>query len=119
MDLEISEIKQHIFSIRGQRVMLDNNLAELYQVGTKGLKQAVRRSKKKFPDDFVFELSEIELKSLGFAFPTTSSSIKKNHGGTRYSPFAFSEHGIAMLSSVLNTDRAIEVNIAIMRAFVE
>ena len=92
--------------------MLDFDLALLYNVETKSLKQSVRRNISRFPEDFMFELTEIEFNSL------RSQIVTSNRGGLRYMPFAFTEQGIAMLSSVLNSEKAIEVNISIIRAFV-
>ena len=108
-------VEQRIFIIRGQKVMLDVHLAQLYRIPTKRLKEQVRRNKRRFPSDFMFQLSREELKILRSHFATS----KDARGGTRYRPFAFTEQGVAMLSSVLNSDRAIEVNIGIMRAFVK
>ena len=110
--MEIEVIKNKIFEIRGQKVMLDFDLALLYDVETKRLKEAVRRNINRFPEDFMFELTEIELNSL------RSQIASSNRGGTRYMPFAFTEQGIAMLSSVLNSEKAIAINISIIRAFV-
>jgi phage regulator Rha-like protein len=110
MTLEIIENK--IYEVRGQKVMLDFDLAELYQTETKYLKRAVKQNIKKFPADFMFELTKIEFESLRCNFSTSK------RGGTRYMPFAFTEHGVTMLASVLNSDRAIEVNIEIVRAFI-
>ncbi len=107
-------IERRILLIRGQKVMLDQDLATLYGVPTKRLKEQVRRNLKRFPPDFMFELSDEEFAALRSHFATS----KIRRGGTRYRPYAFTEQGVAMLSSVLNSDRAIEVNIAIMRAFV-
>jgi ORF6N domain len=100
-----------IVVIRGQKVMLDYDLAELYGVKTKVLKQAVRRNLKRFPVDFMFELSQKEFEVL------RSQIVTSNSGGMRYMPMAFTEHGVLMLSSVLRSDRAIEMNIQIMRIF--
>ena len=97
-----------IFPIRSRKVILDKDLAELYNVETKQLKRAVRRHSNRFPEDFMFELSVKEFKSLRSQFGTS------NWGGTRYTPMAFTEQGVAMLSSVLNSDRAIKVNIQII-----
>ncbi|MBP6074525.1 MAG: ORF6N domain-containing protein [Flavobacterium sp.] len=108
--LEIINNKIHV--IRNQKVMLDFDLAFLYQIETKVLKQAIRRNIDRFPDDFMFELTKEEFDNLRSQFVTSS------YGGTRYMPFAFTEQGVAMLSSVLNSKKAIEVNIAIMRTFV-
>jgi hypothetical protein len=108
-------IESRIFLIRGQKVLLDSDLAALYQVETRALNQAVRRNAERFPQDFMFQLSLEEARAL------TSQSVISNQGrrgGRRYRPYAFTEQGIAMLSSVLQSKRAIEVNIAIMRTFV-
>lgn len=110
--MEIEVLQNKIFEIRGHKVMLDFDLAALYNVETKRLKEAVRRKIIRFPEDFMFELTEIELNSL------RTQIASSNRGGVRYMPFAFTEQGIAMLSSVLNSEKAIEVNISIIRAFV-
>ncbi|MCF8256060.1 MAG: ORF6N domain-containing protein [Flavobacteriales bacterium] len=111
--MEIQRIEEKIFEVRGHKVMLDFDLAELYGTETKRLKEAVRRNISRFPRDFMFELTNEEAENLRTQFATSSQ-----WGGRRYSPFAFTEQGVAMLSSVLKSDKAIEVNIAIMRAFV-
>jgi len=100
-----------IFLVRGQKVMLDNDLAELYQLETKQLKRQVRRNPERFPEDFMFELTKNEYNSLRSQFGTSS------WGGTRYLPMVFTEQGVAMLSSVLNSKTAIQVNINIIRVF--
>ncbi|WP_306540960.1 ORF6N domain-containing protein [Dysgonomonas sp.] len=110
--MELQIIQNKIFEIRGMRIMLDFDLAELYQVETKNLKRAVKRNIERFPDDFMFELTANEWEILRCNFGTSS------WGGTRYMPFAFTEQGIAQLSSVLNSPLAIQVNISIIRAFV-
>jgi hypothetical protein len=102
--------------LRGQRVMLDADLAALYRVPTKARVQAVRRNLPRFPPDFMFRLTLAEAANLRSQFVTSSSA--QAWGGRRYVPYAFTEHGVAMLSSVLRSRRAIDVNIAIMRAFV-
>ena len=107
----IDNIATLIYHIRGQRVMLDRDLAELYAVETKALKQAVRRNIERFPEDFMFELTRQEFNNL------RSQIVTSSWGGSRYLPMAFTEQGIAMLSSVLRSDRAIQVNIQIMRTF--
>ena len=107
-------IEQKILLIKGQKVMLDSDLAALYGVTTKRLNEQVRRNVKRFPADFMYQLSREELESLKSHFATSSS-----WGGRRTLPLVFTEQGIAMLSSVLNSDRAIEVNIQIMRTFVK
>jgi hypothetical protein len=104
-----------IYLIRGEKVMLDVDLAELYGVETKILKQAVRRNLNRFPPDFLFELTKEEDAHLREQFG--ASNIGR--GGARYLPFAFTEQGVAMLSGILNSERAISVNIAIMRTFVQ
>ena len=111
--MQIEKIQTKIYEIRGQKVMLDFDLAELYEVETKNLNLAVKRNLKRFPLDFMFQLSVSEWKSLRLQIETS-----KGRGGTRYLPYAFSEQGVAMLSGILNSEKAIEVNIAIMRAFV-
>ena len=110
---QLEQIQSKIYEIRGQRVMLDFDLAEMYGMETKVLKQSVRRNRKRFPIDFMFELSKDEFEHLRSQFVTSNK-----RGGTRYMPFAFTEQGVAMLSSVLNSDAAISINIGIMRAFV-
>ena len=105
-------IERRIFVIRGQKVMLDRDLALLYGILTKNLNKAVSRNIGRFPADFMFRLTNAELQNLKFHFGTSS------WGGSRKMPRAFTEYGILMLSSVLKSERAIQVNIAIMRAFV-
>jgi hypothetical protein len=107
-------IERAILLIRGHKVMLDSDLAQLYGVTTKRLNEQVRRNLKRFPDDFMIQLTADEAESLRSQFATS----KPGRGGRRYRPLAFTEQGVAMLSTVLNSERAIEVNIAIMRAFV-
>lgn len=107
-------IEHAIFSIRGEKVMLDRDLAALYGASTKVLKQAVKRNLTRFPDDFMFVLSPSEFKIWRSQFVTSNADRK----GLRYAPMAFTEHGILMLSTVLNSERAVRVNIEIMRAFV-
>ena len=115
--MELQTIQSKIYEIRGQRVMLDFDLAELYQVETRTLKQAVRRNIERFPEDIMFEITETEYNSLKNSL-TSQIVISNERGGRRYMPFAFTEQGVAMLSSVLRSGTAIQVNIAIMRAFV-
>jgi hypothetical protein len=111
--ISIDKLEKMIYSIRGDKVMLDRDLAELYGVSTKALKQAVRRNIKRFPADFMFVLSSDELNNWRSQFVTSSGDRK----GLRYAPMAFTEHGVLMLSSVLKSDRAVQVNIEIMRTF--
>ena len=113
-----------IYYIRGKKVMFDKDLAELYEVKTMVLNQAVKRNKERFPDDFMFQFTEEEFKLLMFHFGTSkkgsnlkSQSVISSWGGTRRLPYAFTEQGVAMLSSVLNSKRAIQVNIQIVRTF--
>lgn len=106
------QIENCIYLLRGQRVMLDIDLAMLYGVETKTLNRAVKRNLPRFPEDFMFQLSIKEFESLRYQFGTSK------RGGRRYPPYVFTEQGIAMLSSVLHSRRAIQVNIEIMRAFV-
>jgi hypothetical protein len=113
MPAELVERKIHL--IRGQKVMLDSDLADLYQVPTKALNQAVRRDGDRFPEDFMFRLTEAEANTLRSQFVTSNPG----RGGRRYLPHAFTEHGVAMLSSVLSSKRAVQMNIVIIRAFVK
>ncbi len=114
---ETKEIKSLIYVVRGQQVMLDSDLAMLYQVETGAINRAVKRNKKRFPEDFCFQLTEEE-------FLRCQNGISKDEstdgrGGRRYMPYAFTEQGISMLSAILRSDVAINVSIGIMRAFVE
>jgi hypothetical protein len=111
--MELEQIKSSIIEIRGKKVLLDTDLAKIYEVETRVLKQAVRRNIDRFPEDFMFELTEFEMQNLVSqnVIPTLNY-----FGGAK--PFAFTEQGIAMLSSVLKSKKAIQMNIAIMRAFV-
>ena len=108
-----SEIISKIYEVRGEKVMLDRDLAELYGVETKYLKRQVRRNIDRFPEDFMFDLTKEEYEILRSQIGTSS------WGGTRYMPMAFTEQGVAQLSSVLNSDRAIKVNIQIIRLFTQ
>lgn len=110
--MESDLIRSKIYEVRGQKVMLDTDLAELYQVETKSLNLAVKRNAKRFPPDFMFQLTDDEWTNLRFQIETSS------WGGRRYLPHVFTEQGVAMLSGVLHSDHAIEVNIAIMKTFV-
>lgn len=116
----IEEIEDKIYVVRGQRVMLDSDLAEVYQVETRILKQAVRRNRHRFPDDFLFELSLDEtrhIESLRSQFVTLDESKRGKY--SKYGAFAFTEHGAVMLASVLNSETAIQASIAVVRAFVK
>ena len=113
--IPVERIEQSIYMIRGLKVMLDRDLAALYGVETRVLKQAVRRHANRFPDDFMFVLTGKEFINWRSQFVTSNSDKM----GLRYAPMAFTEQGVAMLSTVLNSERAIDVNIAIMRTFVK
>lgn len=110
----VESIERKIYLIRGRKVMLDLDLAVLYEVSTKRLNEAVRRSLVRFPPDFMFRLNKKELGNLR----SQSATSNPGHGGSRYLPYAFTEHGVAMISSVLTSDRAVALNILIVRTFV-
>lgn len=138
--MELKVIQKKIYEIRGQKVMLDFDLAELYEVEARVLNQAVKRNLKRFPDDFMFQITAKEWETNWSQIVTSSKKDKtmrsqtvtaskqnnssqivmssRKHRGTKYLPFAFTEQGVAMLSGILNSDKAIDVNISIMRAFV-
>jgi hypothetical protein len=113
MDIQLNQIQNMIYVIRGQSVMLDSDLAKLYGVETKVLNQAMKRNLRRFPKDFMFQISAEEYESLRSQIVTS----KDGRGGRRYQPLVFTENGVAMLSSVLKSDIAIDINIAIMRVF--
>lgn len=112
--IPVERIQQSIYYLRGEKVMLDEDLAGLYGVDTKVLNQAVKRNIERFPSDFMFQLTAKETERLRSQIVTS----KEGRGGRRYNPYAFTEQGVAMLSSVLRSKQAVEVNIAIMRTFV-
>ena len=112
INMELQAIQRKIYTIRGEKVMLDRDLAEMYGVETKNLNLSVKRNLKRFPSDFMFPLTIDEWQSLRLQNETSK------RGGRRYLPYAFTEQGVAMLSGLLNSDVAIELNIAVMRAFV-
>jgi phage regulator Rha-like protein len=119
----IELIEKKICFIRGEKVMLDMSLAHLYDVETKALNRAVKRNIDRFPEDFMFQLTQQEFEFLRCHIGTSSlnkngSPLQKEHGGRRYLPYAFTEHGVAMLSSVLRSKRAVQVNIEIVRTFI-
>ena len=116
MTIPVETVKGKIYLIRGQKVLLDSDLAELYGVETSNLNKAVKRNIDRFPEDFMFQLRAEEAEALRFQIGMSKAA---GRGGRRYLPYVFNEQGIAMLSSVLNSERAIQVNIAIMRAFVQ
>jgi hypothetical protein len=119
--IPLERIEQSIFIIRGQKVMLDSDLAELYGVSVSRLNQSVKRNTARFPMDFMFRLTEREVENLRSQFATSSSLsqfvIAKGRGGRQTPPYVFTEYGVAMLSSVLKSERALAVNIEIMRTF--
>jgi len=110
--IETNTIQSLIYIIRGKRVMLDSDLASLYGVQTKRLNQSVKRNIKRFPNDFMFQLTKEEWQNLRSQFATFKSDSRK------YLPYVFTEHGVTMLASVLNSDKAIEINIQVVRAFI-
>ncbi len=110
--MELQVIQNKIYEIRGQRVMFDFDLAELYDVETRVLNQAVKRNSRRFPADFMFQLSKSEFDNL------MSQNVISSWGGTRKLPYAFTEHGVTMLASVLRSEIAIDINIQIVRAFI-
>lgn len=114
LPVPVEVIGSRIFLIRGEKVMFDSHLAELYGVPTKALNLAVHRNIDRFPKDFMFQLTQQEMQRLRFQFETSNG-----RGGRRYCPYVFTEQGVAMLSSVLRSKRAIQINVAIMRAFVK
>jgi len=115
MEKKIKSIQNLIYEIRGQKVMIDRDIAGLYGVELRMLNQAVKRNIERFPEDFMFQLTQDEWDILRSHFVIS----RYNHGGRRYAPYVFTEHGVAMLSSVINSKHAIEVNINIIRAFVK
>jgi hypothetical protein len=115
LPVAVQLIERRIYLVRGQKVMLDFDLADLYEVSTKALNQAVSRNRDRFPSDFMFRLTATESQ----AFPMRSQIVTASKRNVRFQPYAFTEHGIAMLSSVLRSKRAVEVNIAIMRTFIK
>jgi len=117
---EMEKIENVIFQIRGKKVILDADLAKLYGVSTKRLNEQIKRNIKRFPEDFMFQLTKFEFLRCRFGTSNLrSQNATSKKGGRRYLPYAFIEQGVAMLSSVLNSEKAIQVNIAIMRAFVK
>lgn len=114
--MQLLPIHQKIIEVRGKKVMLDFDLAEMYEMETKRLKEAVKRNNERFPEDFMFQLSKKEWNTI---LRSQFASLKTGSGRQpKYLPFAFTEHGVAMLASVLNSSKAIQVNISIIRAFI-
>jgi len=121
---ELKKIKAMIYEIRGCQVMLDEDLAEIYRVETKRLNEAVKRNTDRFPPEFMFQLTQTEYDNLKSQFVTSSlrsqfATSKDGRGGRRYLPFAFTEHGVIMPSSVLNSKIATQINIAVVKAFID
>lgn len=124
LPVPIGVVNRRILLIRGQKVILDADLAELYGVQTKMLNRAIKRNPKRFPSDFMFQLATSEVNNLRFHFGTSNlrsqiATSKKGHGGRRYQPYAFTEHGALMAANVLKSSAAIQVSIEIVRAFVK
>jgi hypothetical protein len=124
--MELQIIQNKIFELRGQKIMLDYDIAEMYEIQTKNLNLAVKRNIERFPLDFMFQLTKDEWNSLRLQIETSnnplrlqSETLKSKRGGTRYMPYAFTENGVAMLSGVLHSSKAIEVNLSIIRAFIQ
>jgi len=115
MKNDLTKIQKIIYEIRGHKVMLDKDLAALYEVETFNLNKAVKRNIKRFPSDFMFQLTKEEFENLIFQNGISS----KKHGGRRFLPYVFTEQGVAMLAAVLNSHKAIDVNVSIMRTFVK
>ena len=115
ISLDADDIKRRIFTIRGRQVMLDSDLAELYQVETKSLNKATNRNAERFPEDFRFKLTKEEYGNLRFQNGTS----REEHGGRRYTPYVYTEQGVSMLSGVLKSKIAVQISINIMRTFVE
>ena len=115
---QVENIKNLIYMIRGKQVMLDSDVAMLYQYTTKNINKAMKRNINRFPEDFCFQLTEKEVENLRFQFGTSSLN-KENYGGRRYLPYVYTEQGISMLAGVLKNDIAIQVSINIIRAFIE
>jgi hypothetical protein len=113
--IPVERIERRIYLIRGYKIMLDSDLAELYRVSTKRLNEAVRRNRDRFPGDFMFQLTTGEAQALRSQIATSN----EGRGGRRYLPYAFTEHGVAMLSSVLKSQRAVQMNIFIIRVFMK
>ena len=118
VEYQAENIKNLIYTIRGKQVMLDSDVARLYQYETKNINKAMKRNIERFPEDFCFQLTKKEIENLRFQFGT-SSLEKENYGGRRYLPYAYTEQGISMLAGVLKNDIAIQVSISIIRAFIE
>jgi hypothetical protein len=116
LPIPLELIERRIYLVRGQKVMFDFDLAELYQVATKRLNEAVKRNLTRFPEDFMFQLTSDELENWRSQFATSNPALKM---GLRRPPYVFTEHGVAMLSSVLNSDHAVQMNILIIRAFIQ
>lgn len=115
LPVPVEVVESKIYFLRNQKVMSDSDLASLYQVPTKALNLAVKRNLNRFPADFMFRLTKREADSLRFQ----SETSKPGRGGRRYLPYVFTEHGVAMLSSILGSERAVQMNIAIIRAFIK
>ena len=121
-ELSNKDIKKLIYTIRGKQVMLDSDVAMLYHYETKNINKAVKRNLDRFPEDFCFQLTEIEFQNLRFQFGTSKQNLEikdELRGGRRYLPYVFTEQGIAMLSGILKSDIAVKVSINIIKTFIE
>ncbi|CAN5489525.1 ORF6N domain-containing protein [soil metagenome] len=120
--IPVERVEQAILLIRGEKVILDTDLAALYGVETKALNRAVKRNMKRFPSDFVFQLTEKEAAALRYQSGTSNlksqTATARSRGGRRYRPYAFTEHGAIMAANILNSDRAVQASVAVVRAFV-
>jgi phage regulator Rha-like protein len=115
----LARVASRIFELRGRRVILDADLAEIYGVTTKRLNEAVKRNQERFPDDFVFQIDLQEAAALRSQFATSNDAAKQGRGGTRYCPFAFTEHGAIMAAAMLNSPQAVQMSLFVVRAFVQ
>lgn len=115
----LARVASRIFELRGRRVILDADLAEIYGVTTKRLNEAVKRNQERFPEDFVFQIDLQEVAILRSQFATSRSDGKPSHGGARYQPSAFTEHGAIMAAAMLNSPQAVQMSLFVVRAFVQ
>ena len=119
VEYQTEDIKNLIYTIRGKQVMLDSDVARLYQYETKNINKAMKRNIERFPEDFCFQLTKKEIDEMWFQFGTTSKNDNLKYRSEKYLPYAYTEQGISMLAGVLKSDIAIQVSISIIRAFIE
>jgi len=117
--IPLVRVASRIFELRGRRVILDADLAEIYGVTTKRLNEAIKRNQERFPEDFVFQIDLQEVTALRSQFATSNNDTKQGRGGTRYCPFAFTEHGAIMAAALLNSPQAVQMSMFVVRAFVQ